>query len=312
MRVGGSAPGDEDPTVLRLATRASPLALEQARRVAQRLGSLGLRAELVVVEAEADRRLDVAIGDLAGRGVFVNEVEARVVRGEADVAVHSAKDLPSSPPSGGDPLVLAAVPERGDARDALVGSTLDEMAPGATVATGSARRLAQLASTRPDLCFAELRGNIARRLDKIPSGGAVVVAVVALERLGMLGSVAEILSTLRMLPQVAQGAIALRCRRDDQRTRGVCAALDDESAHRRVRAERAFLERLGGGCEAPVGAHATPVDGSAVLRLEGLVASGDGHVVLRHHDEGVDPEELGRRVADALLEEWGGRALLRR
>ncbi|MDA8292631.1 MAG: hydroxymethylbilane synthase, partial [Actinomycetota bacterium] len=227
--------------VLRLATRGSPLARVQADLVAARLrvADPTVAVEVVVVETAGDRRTDVPISSFSGQGVFVVEVERAVLEGVADVAVHSAKDLPSGDPPPG--LVLASVPDRADARDALVGSTLGGLAPGATVATGAARRRAQLASARPDLAFEELRGNMATRLARVPAGGAVVVALAALLRLGLGERAAEVLPTSVVLPQVGQGALALRCREGDADAIERAGAIDDASAHRAVRAERAFL-----------------------------------------------------------------------
>ena len=283
----------------------------------------GILVEIVEVETAADRRLDVPVVEIAGEGVFVTEVEQAVIDGRADVAVHSAKDLPSSSPPPG--LVLAAVPMRGDPRDALVGRALDDLAPGGTVATGSVRRRAQLAWLRPDLGFVELRGNIATRLDRLPSGGSVVVAKAALDRLGLTARAAHVLPTMLMLPQVGQGALALRCREDDEAILGVLHAIDDGASHVALRAERAFLARVGGGCDAPVGAFAHfepdearepkgPIPSSSgppwhQIVLEGLIARADGHVLLRHQAVGDDPEMLGTEVAEALLERHGGAGL---
>ncbi len=173
------------PGPLRLATRGSPLALWQARRVVALLAGSGVEAVHVVVDTEGDRRTDVPLAQLGGQGVFVKEVQAAVARGDADAAVHSAKDLPASDVLGAPGLVLAAFPERADPRDVLVGERLDRLATGATVATGSARRRVQLANLRPDLTFADLRGNLATRLGKVGTDGitAVVAARAALDRL---------------------------------------------------------------------------------------------------------------------------------
>jgi hydroxymethylbilane synthase len=232
-------------------------------------------------------------------------VEDAVLRGDADVAVHSAKDLPSTTAPG---LVLAAVPERADPRDALVGSGLADLPPGARVATGSVRRRAQLANLRPDLTFAELRGNIGTRLDKASAYDAVVVACAALDRLGAGDRVGERLDPSVLLPQVAQGALAVECRVDDDDTRALLATIDDVGAHREVAAERAFLEQLGGGCNLPCGALAVADDGS--LAIEALLATLDGRIVLRAHARGADPTAVGRDAAAQLLDEHGGRALL--
>jgi hydroxymethylbilane synthase len=265
----------------------------------------------VVVETRADRELGRPIRQLGRDGVFVAEVELAVLEGRADVAVHSAKDLPSAAPLAG--LDLVAVPARADARDALVGNTLAGLPPGAVVATGSTRRRAQLAWARPDLAFVELRGNIGTRLSKVPPDGAVVVAFAALERLGLASSATEIMRTEVMLPQVGQGALALRCRNDDAATRRLCASIDVEPLHRAVDAERAFLARLGGGCDAPVGAHATTLSWRPTsIRLEAFIARDDGHALVRAAREGDDPVMLGKQLADELLDRHGGRALVGR
>jgi len=289
---------------LRIATRGSRLALWQAERVAALLGG---DAELVVVSTTGDERTDVPIWTIGGTGVFVKEVEQAVLDGRADLAVHSAKDLPSETAAG---LALAAVPERADPRDALVGARLDGIPAGGTIGTGSVRRQAQLAALRPDVRFQSIRGNIETRIGK--AGGevdAVVVALAALERLGLTGRVAEVLDPAVMLPQVAQGALAVECRAGDDETAGRLAALDDPAARRAVDAERAFLRRLGGGCDLPCGAlaEARP-DGTVALEV--LLATLDGKTVLRVRQEGADPEAVGAAAARILLDERGGRDLL--
>jgi hydroxymethylbilane synthase len=228
-----------------------------------------------------------------------------VLDGRVDVAVHSAKDLPSVTAPG---LVLAAIPERGDARDALVGGALDALPAGARVGTGSVRRRAQLAHRRDDLTFGELRGNIGTRLEKAAQFDAIVMAAVALDRLGLAAHIAERLDPAVMLPQVGQGAIAVECREDDTVTRDALVAIDDADAHAAVTAERAFLEQLGGGCNLPCAAYATVVDG--VLEIDALLASLDGRVALRAHESGTDPEAVGISVAAQLLDDHGGRLLL--
>ncbi len=283
---------------MRIATRGSALARWQAEHVA---ALLARPCELVVVDTTADRRLDVPIYEMGGMGVFVMVVQAAVLDGRADLAVHSAKDLPSVDVDG---LVLAAVPESGDPRDALVGSTLDGLGPGAVVATGSVRRRAQLAWLRPDLTFAGLRGNMATRLEKAAGFDAVVVAAVALERLGWSDRIAEVLEPATMLPQVGQGALAVECRADDEATREALAAVEHAPSRRAVDAERAFLAQLGGDCDLPAGAHAT-IAGDGSITVEGLLASLDGHAVLRHR--GPD----GAAVARWLLAN-GGEAMLDR
>ena len=283
------------------ATRGSALARWQTDHVAQLLRAAhpSLAIEAVVVETTGDRRLDIPIWEMGGKGVFVKEVQAAVLDGRARLAVHSGKDMPSGSHPG---LVVAAVPPRGDPRDTLVGATLAGLAPGATVATGSVRRRAQLAWLRPDLTFTGLRGNIATRLERIPIGGAIVMAAAALDRLELWdelrtrGVDVEVLDPSVMLPQVAQGTLAVECRADDAEARELLAAIDDPATRQSFEAERAFLAELGGDCNLPAGAYATVEAGagtSSCITLRTLLASLDGHTVLREEHRGDDPEKLG-------------------
>ena len=288
---------------LRLATRGSALALWQANHVATLLGND--ECELVIVETTGDKRRDVPIWQVGGTGVFVKEVQAAVLDGRADLAVHSAKDLPSVEAPG---LTIAAVPERADPRDCLVGSTLAELPPGALIATGSVRRRAQLVAARPDLTFTGLRGNIDTRLAKAKDFSAIVMACAALHRLERSDAIAEVLEPEVMLPQVAQGALAIECRSDDEETRERLSAIEHRPSRLAVDAERAFLAELGGGCDLPVGAYAR-VDGSTV-DLEAMIASLDGHVVLRATASGGAPHALGAQLAEKLLDGSGARSML--
>ena len=299
---------------LRIATRGSPLALRQAGLVAEALASAASSAatpriatELVVVETAGDLHRDRPIGAIGGQGAFVKEVEQALIDGRADLAVHSAKDLPSSFGSG--ELAIVAVPTRADPRDALVGRALADLDPGAHVATGAPRRRAQLAWVRPDLRFEELRGNLATRLGKVPEAGAVVMAYAALERLGLTGLVAEILPISTMLPQVGQGALAVQCRVRDEVATEAARLIDDAASHRCLDAERAFLGELGGGCELPVGALAV-VGPDGEVELEGLVASLDGLVLLRRAMSGPDPFQVGRALAAEIRDRCGGAEIL--
>lgn len=245
---------------LRLATRGSRQALGQSGVVADAIGAAtGRKVELITIETTGDVRLDVPLHVIGGQGVFVKEVQRAVLDGRADLAVHSAKDLPSAPADG---LVIAAFCERRDPRDALVGATLDGLVDGATVATGSVRRRAQLARVRPDLQFVELRGNIDSRLAKIPEGGAIVMAVAALDILSISDRIAEILADDEFVPAVGQGCVAVECRADDASTRATLSSIDHVATRRDVEIERAFLAELGSGCSLPVGAHAR----SGILR----------------------------------------------
>ena len=311
---------------LRLATRGSPLARTQAGLVASALvrACPGLVVEVVVVQTRGDRLADVPLDRIGGQGVFVKEVQAAVLDGRADVAVHSAKDLPSTSP---DELVIGAVPPRADPRDALVGSRLADLVPGALVATGSARRRAQLANLRPDLTFVELRGNMATRFARATDGTvhAVVVAQAALERLGRTDLATEVLSPALLLPQAGQGALALECRRDGGPL-ALLAAADDEASHRALDAERALLAAVGGSCAEPIGAWAEPMPtpgkgaghattgpgkgaGHAEIRLHAMVASADGRVLVRARRCGDEPVPLGSALAAQLLGECGGSAV---
>jgi hydroxymethylbilane synthase len=290
----------------RLATRGSPLALRQTELVAELLRArhADLEVEVVVVRTRGDD-LSAPLDQIGGQGVFVTEVEAAVAGGRADAAVHSAKDMTSTMTAA---LVLAAVPPRADARDGLVGCALADLPPGGLIATGSARRRAQLAYARPDLSFTEIRGNMERRVSRGEDGSvsAVVVAVAAMERLGWMHRLTDILDPFDVLPQAGQGAIAVQCRTDDDATRALLASIDDAPSHRALRAERSVLAALGGSCTLPVGAWAETTAGSPELRVHGLVASGDGRVVIRMSRHGADPELVGAEVAEALLVEGGG------
>jgi hydroxymethylbilane synthase len=287
---------------LRAATRGSALARWQTDFVLSLLGG----GQPVVVETTGDMRRDVPIHEIGGQGVFVKEVQAAVLDGRADIAVHSAKDLPPQPTDG---LVIGAFPERADPRDALVGSRWDGLPVGAHVATGSVRRRAQLAALRPDLTFSDLRGNIDTRLAKADDFDAIVVAMAALERLGHVGKVGEVLDSWVVLPQVGQGALAVECRDDDEETLALLGGIDHSATRQAVTAERAFLATLGGGCDLPVGALATYGEDTGV-RLEALLAALDGSVVVRGALTGDDPVALGREVGRTLLEDARAEGLM--
>ncbi|MBV8979832.1 MAG: hydroxymethylbilane synthase [Acidimicrobiia bacterium] len=288
---------------MRAATRASALARLQTDLVSDALGE---PVEPVVVQTLGDQRTDVAIWEMGGQGVFVKEVQQAVLDGRADFAVHSAKDLPARSPEG---LVIAAIPEREDPRDALVGSTVEGLPVGGRVGTGSVRRRAQLAWVRPDLTFGGLRGNIDTRLAKAADFDAVVVAAAALRRLGRTQVIDEVLDPAVLLPQVGQGALAVECRADDERVRAALARIDHPQSRRAVEAERAYLREIGEGCQLPVGALAT-VAADGRITVTGMIASLDGVTLLRHADTGDDGVAVGRAVARHLLDEGGAAALL--
>ncbi|MCU1396941.1 MAG: hemC [Acidimicrobiales bacterium] len=257
-------PGSAPRATLRIATRSSAQARTQAEVIAAAIEAANpdVTTELVFVDTVGDQRQDVPLHTIGGLGVFVKEVQRAVLDGRADIAVHSAKDLPSAPADG---LTIGAFTARRDARDALVGSSLDGLALGATVASGSVRRRAQLHALRPDLRFIELRGNIQTRLSKVPADGAIVMAVAALDILGLRDQIAEIVDVDAMVPAVGQGCVAVEHRTDDLATAAVVAAVDHAPTRRAVEAERAFLFELGTGCSLPIGAHV--VEGQLIAFL---------------------------------------------
>jgi hydroxymethylbilane synthase len=301
-------------SVLRIATRGSDLALTQTREMAARIErELGCATEIVVVRTTGDRIQDRSLAKIGGKGLFVKEIEEALLEGRADVAVHSAKDVPARIAGG---CVLAAFPERVDPRDALVarapGATLAKLAPGSRVGTGSTRRVALLRAMRPDLELVPLRGNVPTRLDRVREGDldAVVLACAGLDRLGHGDRIAERIEPEDMLPAIGQGLLALETRVDDpwaERLR----ALEPPDVAPVARAERAFQSALGGDCSTPMAGHAE-IERGGTLRLRGLVASLDGRRIVRAEREGptTGAEPLGRAVAEAVLAD-GGAAILR-
>jgi hydroxymethylbilane synthase len=301
---------------LRLGTRRSALAMAQAGRVADALRGKGHEVALVEVVTDGDRS-PASLTELGGTGVFVTELRRQLLGGAIDIAVHSLKDLPTAAAEG---LVVAAVPLREDARDALVSrdrTPLNQLAQGATVGTGSPRRAAQLRALGLGLEIVPVRGNVDTRLGRVGEGelDAVVLALAGLRRLGRDGEVTEILDPIQVLPAPAQGALAVECRSADEHTRTVLAALDDIESRAAVTAERALLAALEAGCSAPVGALADVVEGSSrpehvvagdsclEIFLRGSVTAIDGSDAVRLSATGptTDAEGVGRRLAAELL-----------
>ncbi|MFO0688889.1 MAG: hydroxymethylbilane synthase [Myxococcota bacterium] len=298
---------------LRVATRGSDLALVQSRQIADQLArALGVETELVVLRTTGDRIQDRSLSKIGGKGLFVKEIEEALLADEADVAVHSAKDVPARLAPG---CVIACYPERRDPRDALAGrergARLDTLPRGARVGTGSTRRVALLRALRPDLEIVPLRGNVPTRLEKIVSDGldAVVLACAGLDRLGLSDRIDERIGTATMLPAVGQGLHALETRADAE-WRARIAALEPAATGEVARAERAYQTALGGDCSIPLAGFCERLDDGR-LRLRGLVSSLDGREIARAEDVGpVDAAEaLGERVANAVLAA-GGRAIL--
>ena len=286
-------------------TRGSRLALRQTELIVQALRTHHpeLQFQVREVRTEGDRRAQASLSRIGGQGVFVKELEATLLRREVDLAVHSLKDVPIELTPG---LTLAAIPQRGDPRDALVsrdGATLATLPTGARVGTGSARRAVQLRALRPELTPVDIRGNVDTRIRKADEGevDAVVLAAAGLERLGLLERAAELLSPDAMLPAVGQGALAIEARADDAQLLGLLAAVDHRETRLACEAERAFLGRLGGGCRLPFGALAV-VEGETV-RARGFISDLEGAQSFRTEVSGpaAEAESVGVRLAEALL-----------
>lgn len=298
---------------LRLGTRGSRLALAQTGLIKQALEAAhpGLRCAVMTISAEADETPEVPLTSISGEGVFVKELAAALLRSTIDAAVHSLKDLPLAMPEG---LLLAAIPVRGIADDALVsasGRTLSRLPLGAVVGTSSLRRQGQLLHARPDLAVRPIRGNVDTRLRKMQEGqyDAVIVAAAGLERLGMAERITERLDPHMMLPEPGQGALAIQARADDQPTRALLEPLDDAATRACVSAERAFLKGLGGGCHLPIAALGR-IEGDHLV-LDGAVVAPDGSRLLHVQLTGpmFMPDELGQETANRLIAQ-GAKALL--
>jgi hydroxymethylbilane synthase len=298
---------------IRIGTRGSALARWQAEHVAARLreASPGLQVELRIIKTTGDKILDVPLAKVGGKGLFVKEIEEALQRHEVDLAVHSIKDVPTELVSG---LGLAAIPEREDPRDALCSRLpggLAGLPRGARVGTSSLRRRCQLLHLRPDLEILELRGNVDTRLGKLDAGSydAVVLAAAGLRRLGRIDRASELLEPETMLPAVGQGALGLETRLDDRELNLLCEELHHAPTGTRVRAERALLARLGGGCQVPVAAHARIEEGA--LRLDALIGHPSGEPFFRDLliGELADPEALGAELAGRLLARGADRVL---
>jgi hydroxymethylbilane synthase len=299
---------------LRLGSRGSPLALWQARHVAARLLEAwpGLDVDVTIIKTEGDQRTDVPLTASGGKGVFVKEIEDALLGGAIDLAVHSLKDLPTETPAG---LALAAIPSRHDARDALVAANVrrvEDLRPGALVATGSPRRQCQLLHRRPDLKFTLVRGNVDTRLRKLDRGefDALVLAVAGIERLGLNQAPYTPIPMDLCLSAPGQGALALEIRADDDATRRLVEVLDDPATACSVAAERAFLRALGAGCLAPAAAFARVESGR--LSMEAMVGHPNGRDVRRDFitGEAHDAVALGTAIAVRLLA-VGGDEILR-
>jgi hydroxymethylbilane synthase len=293
--------------MLVIASRGSQLALWQARWVSGQLAAHGRECRIEVIKTTGDRITDVPLAKVGTKGLFTKEIEEALLDGRADLAVHSLKDVPTELPAG---LALAAIPEREDPLDAMVGRRLADLPQGAKVGTSSLRRSAQLRGLRPDLIIESVRGNLDTRLRKLDEGryDAVVLAAAGLKRLGWQDRIAETLPPEVVCPAVGQGALAIETRVAGKGF-DACRMLDHASTHAAVAAERGLLAALGGGCQVPIGAHATVANGG--LRLLGVVASPDGQEQVRGQAEGPieEAERIGRQLGADLLAR-GGRKIL--
>ena len=290
---------------IRIATRKSPLAMWQAEHVAEllRRAYAGLTVEIHGMSTEGDKILDTPLAKIGGKCLFVKELEQCMLAGDADIAVHSMKDVPVDLPEG---LHLSVILEREDPRDAFVSNhhaSLVALPEGARVGTSSLRRQCQLADRRPDLRIIPLRGNVNTRLRKLDEEAydAIILASAGLLRLGLGERIRSFIPTEESLPAIGQGAIGIECRTDDTQINNLLAPLHHADTASCVRAERAMNHRLQGGCQVPIGGHATLRNGE--IHLRGLVGTVDGSEVIRAETRGAqaDAEQLGQSVAEELL-----------
>jgi hydroxymethylbilane synthase len=301
------------PETIRIATRKSPLAVWQAEHAAACLKAIhpDLIVEIVGMTTKGDKMLDAPLAKVGGKGLFVKELEQGLLEGSVDIAVHSLKDVPVALPDG---LHLSAIMEREDPLDAFVSNryaSFAELPEGACVGTSSLRRQCQITERRPDLVIRSLRGNVNTRLARLDAGeyDAIILAAAGLIRLGFGERIRDRMTTEESLPAIAQGAIGIECRIDDERVNALIAPLHHPATAVRVRAERAMNERLQGGCQVPIAGHAEWRDDEIYLR--GLVGTPDGAKVLRAERRGPPGEvaAIGRETADDLLAQGAGEIL---
>jgi hydroxymethylbilane synthase len=301
---------------LRIGSRGSQLALWQANQISALLRARGHDVEIEIIHTTGDKITDVPLAQVGakgglGKGIFTKEIEESLAAGHVDLAVHSLKDLPTELPAG---FEIAAITEREDARDAFCSqrySTIKDLAQKARVGTSSLRRQAQLKAIRPDLDIQSLRGNVDTRLRKLEQGDydAIILATAGLKRLGKTELVKQIIPVEVMCPAAGQGALAIEIRQGDTSMRHVLEFLNNPAARAATDCERALLNRMGGGCQVPIGAFAHMQNGK--LHLEAIVADPDGSKVLRESREGElnDPEKLGNEVGEILLSRGGDKLL---
>jgi hydroxymethylbilane synthase len=294
---------------LRIGSRGSQLALWQANHIATLLRQHGHEVELEIIKTTGDKITDVALAKVGTKGMFTKEIEEALAEGRVDLAVHSLKDLPTEVTHG---FEIAAITERQNPRDVFCSSkhaSIESLPQGALVGTSSLRRQAQLKALRPDLVIHPLRGNVDTRLRKLEAGeyDAIILAAAGLNRLGKTELIRQVIPAESMCPAAGQGALGIEIRAGDTVTREHVAFLNDATARATTTCERALLNKLGGGCQVPIGAFAEIRSGC--LHLNAVVASPDGSQVLRESRDGIDPVALGETVGDTLLRR-GGDAIL--
>ncbi len=292
---------------LKIGSRGSQLALWQARYIAGRLNELAVETQIEIIRTTGDHLQTASRAEAGGKGLFTKEIEEALLQGAIDVAVHSLKDLPAEIPKG---LTLAAIPQRGDARDAMVGCRLADLVAGARVGTSSGRRAAQLRMLRPDIHVQPVRGNVDTRLRKLREGryDALVLARSGLQRLGLDPEIVETLSPEQMCPAPGQGALAVETREGGW-PQEICGQINDEPSSQAVACERAVVRALGGHCELPLGAYAESF--GDLLEVSAIVISADGtrHVRVKRQGDRRTAEKLGQEVAEELASRGAGSIL---
>ena len=294
---------------LRIGSRGSQLALWQTNHISALLRERGHQVEIEIIKTTGDKITDVALAKVGTKGMFTKEIEEALAAGRVDLAVHSLKDLPTEVPPD---FEIAAITQRENPRDVLVSkkhASIKELPQRARVGTSSLRRQAQLKALRPDLEIYPLRGNVDTRLRKLEAGDyeAIILAAAGVNRLGLTALVKQIIPAEIMCPAAGQGALGIEIRKGDEAIRQHLSFLDDSAARQTTTAERALLNKLGGGCQVPIGAFAELR--AKEIHLEGVVAHPDGSLVLRESRDGNDPELLGNEVGESLLSR-GGDAIL--
>ena len=283
-----------------IGSRGSKLALWQAEHIAAALKTLGTETRIEVIKTSGDKIQDVPLAQVGGKGLFTKEIDEALLGGAIDLAVHSMKDVPTELPAG---LTIAAIPEREEPRDALIGCTLEELKDGTRIGTSSLRRSSQLLAFNPRLSVEMLRGNVDTRLRKLDEGqfDAIVLAAAGLRRLGWQDRIRELIPVEIMCPSVGQGALAIETRNDGGAAHDLVRKLDHADTRIAVTAERAMLQKLGGGCQVPIGGYAFFKNG--IVQMRAIVASPDGTRVVRAELTGVDPVRTGTTLGRNLLEQ---------